>query len=158
MAWGFEEVRLDATVPVPASLMTLLAALSPLFTAPSFHTFTALACGFLAQSGKRTVCGRLTGAGLSRLWPHDRAHYFFPPGQPAAADAAGRGEPGGEVSRPADGAGEHGQGQDADQAGAAAPSSPGPLISVSQTSPAAEHVLPEDEPRPAVSFLRRSRG
>ncbi len=67
----------DATVPVPASLMTLLAALSPLFTAPSFRTFTALACGFLAQSGKRTVCGMLTGAGLSRLWPHDRAHYFF---------------------------------------------------------------------------------
>jgi hypothetical protein len=67
----------DATVPVPASLMTLLAALSPLFTAPSFRTFTALACGFLAQSGKRTVCGMLTGAGLSRLWSHDRAHYFF---------------------------------------------------------------------------------
>jgi DDE superfamily endonuclease len=53
------------------------AALAPLFTAPSFRTFTALACGFLAQSGKRTVCGMLTGAGLSRLWPHDRAHYFF---------------------------------------------------------------------------------
>ena len=31
----------------------------------------------LAQSGKRTVCGMLTGAGLSRIWPHDRAHYFF---------------------------------------------------------------------------------
>jgi SRSO17 transposase len=36
-----------------------------------------LACGFLAQSGKRTVCGMLTGAGLSRLWPHDGVHYFF---------------------------------------------------------------------------------
>jgi DDE superfamily endonuclease len=67
----------DATAPVPASLMTLLAVFSPLFTAPSFRAFTALACGFLAQSGKRTVCGMLTGAGLSRLWPHDRAHYFF---------------------------------------------------------------------------------
>jgi hypothetical protein len=67
----------DAAVPVPASLMTLLAAFSPLFTAPSFRTFSMLACGFLAQSGKRTVCGMLTGAGLSRLWPHDRAHYFF---------------------------------------------------------------------------------
>jgi len=62
---------------VPASLMTLLAAFSPLFTAPSFRTFTALACGFLAQPGKRTVCGMLSGAGLSRLWPHDRAHWFF---------------------------------------------------------------------------------
>ena len=67
----------DAAVPVPASLMTLLAVFSPLFTAPSFRTFRMLACGFLAQSGKRTVCGMLTGAGLSRIWPHDRAHYFF---------------------------------------------------------------------------------
>jgi hypothetical protein len=62
---------------VPASLMTLLQTFAPLFTAPSFRTFTALACGFLAQSGQRTVCGMLTGAGLSRIWPHDRAHYFF---------------------------------------------------------------------------------
>ena len=67
----------DAALPVPASLMTLLAVFSPLFTAPSFRTFTGLACGFLAQSGKRTVCGMLTGAGLSRAWPHDRAHCFF---------------------------------------------------------------------------------
>ena len=67
----------DAVLPVPASLMTLLAVFSPLFTAPSFRTFTMLACGFLAQSGKRTVCGMLTGAGLSRLWSHDRAHWFF---------------------------------------------------------------------------------
>jgi hypothetical protein len=66
-----------AAEPVPASLMTLLAVFAPLFTAPSFRTFTALACGFLAQPGKRTVCGMLTGAGLSRLWPHDRAHSFF---------------------------------------------------------------------------------
>ena len=67
----------DAALPVPASLMTLLAVFSPLFTVPSFRTFGGLACGFLAQSGKRTVCGMLTGAGLSRAWPHDRAHYFF---------------------------------------------------------------------------------
>ena len=67
----------DAVLPVPASLMTLLAVFSPLFTAPSFRTFSMLACGFLAQSGKRTVCGVLTGAGLSRLWSHDRAHCFF---------------------------------------------------------------------------------
>ena len=67
----------ESTVPVPASLMTLLAWLGPLFTAPTFRTFTMLACGFLAQTGKRTVCGMLTGAGLARLWPHDRAHSFF---------------------------------------------------------------------------------
>jgi hypothetical protein len=67
----------DAVPPVPASLMTLLTVFSPLFTAPSFRSFCALACGFLVQPGKRTVCGMLSGAGLSRLWPHDRAHRFF---------------------------------------------------------------------------------
>jgi DDE superfamily endonuclease len=67
----------DATLQVPASLMTLLTAFAPLFTAPSFRTFTMLACGFLAQPGRRTVCGMLSGAGLARLWPHDRAHWFF---------------------------------------------------------------------------------
>jgi DDE superfamily endonuclease len=67
----------DATLPVPASLMGLLTSFAPLFTAPSFRTFTGLACGFLAQAGRRTVCGMLAGAGLSRWWPHDRAHRFF---------------------------------------------------------------------------------
>ena len=67
----------DAVLPVPASLMTLLTVFSSLFTAPSFRTFADLACGFLAQGGKRTVCGMLSGAGLARLWPHDRAHWFF---------------------------------------------------------------------------------
>jgi hypothetical protein len=52
----------DATLLVPASLMTLLAGLAPLFTAPAFRTFRGLACGFLAQTGKRTVCGVLAGA------------------------------------------------------------------------------------------------
>jgi DDE superfamily endonuclease len=67
----------DATLPVPASLLGLLTSFGPLFTAPSFRTFTMLACGFLAQTGRRTVCGMLAGAGLSRRWPHDRAHWFF---------------------------------------------------------------------------------
>ncbi len=67
----------DATLPVPASLAGLLTPFAPLFTAPSFRTFCALACGFLAQAGKRTVCGMLAGAGLARAWPHDRAHGFF---------------------------------------------------------------------------------
>jgi hypothetical protein len=67
----------DATLQVPVSLMTLLTGFAPLFTAPSWRTFTMLACGFVAQAGKRTVCGMLTGAGLSRAWSHDRAHRFF---------------------------------------------------------------------------------
>lgn len=47
------------------------------FTAPTFATFCALACGLLAQTGRRTVCGMLVGAGLSRIWSHHRAHRFF---------------------------------------------------------------------------------
>ena len=57
----------DATLQVPASLMTLLPGFAPLFRAPSFRTFCGLACGFLAQPGKRTVCGMLTGAGHGAL-------------------------------------------------------------------------------------------
>ena len=67
----------DTTLSLPGSLASVLACFAPLFTAPSFRTFTMLACGFLAQTGRRTVCGMLAGAGLSRIWPHDRAHSFF---------------------------------------------------------------------------------
>jgi hypothetical protein len=52
----------DAALPVPASLAGMLAVFTPLFTAPAVRTFTMLACGFLAQTGKRTVCGMLAGA------------------------------------------------------------------------------------------------
>jgi hypothetical protein len=43
------------TLPLPASLAGLLAVFGPLVTAPSFRTFCGMACGFLAQTGKRTV-------------------------------------------------------------------------------------------------------
>jgi hypothetical protein len=62
---------------LPVSLTALLMVFQPCFTAPAYRTFCGLASGFLAQTGRRTVCGMLTGAGLSRVWPHDRAHYFF---------------------------------------------------------------------------------
>ena len=62
---------------LPVSLSALLMVFEPCFTAPTFRMFCGLAGGFLAQTGRRTVCGMLTGAGLSRIWPHDRAHYFF---------------------------------------------------------------------------------
>jgi hypothetical protein len=57
----------------------LLAVLETLrvFTAPSFETFTAMVTGLVAQTGAGTVTGMLTGAGLARAWPHDRAHSFF---------------------------------------------------------------------------------
>jgi hypothetical protein len=59
----------DAASPGPASLMMLLAWFGSLFTAPSFRTFCGLACGFLAQAGRRTVCGMLAGAGRVQPWP-----------------------------------------------------------------------------------------
>ena len=62
---------------LPPSLMALLVVFRPCFTAPSFRTFCALGGGFLVQPGRRTVCGMLTGAGLSRTWSHHRAHRFF---------------------------------------------------------------------------------
>lgn len=62
---------------LPPSLLALLAWFEPLFTASSFRTFCALAVGFLAQTGRRTVCGMLAGAGLGGVWRHDRAHRFF---------------------------------------------------------------------------------
>src|ERR1019366_3415661 len=40
----------DLTLPLPASLMALLGAFQPLFTAPSFRTFCALSAGFLAHA------------------------------------------------------------------------------------------------------------
>jgi hypothetical protein len=51
----------DATLPIPGSLMGLLTWFAPLFTVPSFRTFCGLACGFIAQAGRRTVCGMLAG-------------------------------------------------------------------------------------------------
>lgn len=62
---------------LPASLAGLLVLLRPCFTGPSFRTFCGLVAGLAGQVRRRTVCGMLLGAGLSRCWPHDRAHYFF---------------------------------------------------------------------------------
>jgi hypothetical protein len=58
-------------------LLVLLASFQPCFTAPTFEVFRALVGGTLAATGRRTVCGMLVGAGLSRVWHHDRAHRFF---------------------------------------------------------------------------------
>lgn len=65
------------SLALPASLMALLRLFRPCFTEPTFRTFCALGGGLLARPGRRTVCGMLTGAGLSRLWSHHRAHPFF---------------------------------------------------------------------------------
>jgi SRSO17 transposase len=62
---------------VPASLDGLLSLLSPCFSQPTFQTFRALLAGQISQTGLRTVTGMLTGARLSGVWHHARAHRFF---------------------------------------------------------------------------------
>jgi hypothetical protein len=62
---------------LPASFAGLLTVFRSCFTAPTFATFCALTAGLVAQPGARTVCGMLVGAGLSRVWHHSRAHWFF---------------------------------------------------------------------------------
>jgi hypothetical protein len=54
-----------------------LEAFTGCFTAPSFAVFTAMVVGMIAQTGQKTVCGMLAGAGLAQTWSHDRAHRFF---------------------------------------------------------------------------------
>jgi DDE superfamily endonuclease len=62
---------------LPVSLLSVLMAVRPCFTAPTFMTFCGLAAGLAGQVRRRTVVGMLLGACLQHLWPHDRAHYFF---------------------------------------------------------------------------------
>ncbi|MGW1055780.1 transposase [Streptomyces sp. NPDC002521] len=67
---------MPASPVVPASLLSVLGKLC-VFTTPGFTTFTVMVTGLVAQTGAGTVTGMLTGAGLARAWPHDRAHAFF---------------------------------------------------------------------------------
>jgi hypothetical protein len=62
---------------LPASLLFVLQVTRPCFSKHSFETFCHLAAGMVAQTGRRTVTGMLTAAGLARVWPHRRAHAFF---------------------------------------------------------------------------------
>jgi len=62
---------------VPVSLDGLLSLFRPCFSQPSFQTFRAMVVGQISQTGRRTVCGMLVGAGLSGVWDHCRAHRFF---------------------------------------------------------------------------------
>jgi hypothetical protein len=62
---------------LPGSLMAVLVAFRPCFTAPTFRTFCALVAGMVSQPARRTVCGMLVGAGLAGVWHHCRAYRFF---------------------------------------------------------------------------------
>ncbi|MDH6127398.1 transposase [Kitasatospora sp. GP82] len=61
----------------PASLLAVLELVRGSSTAPTFRTFAALVTGLIAQTGRCTVTGMLSGVGLTRTWSHDRAHAFF---------------------------------------------------------------------------------
>ncbi|MGH8972799.1 MAG: IS701 family transposase [Acidimicrobiia bacterium] len=67
----------EAGPSAPPSLAGLLGEFRGCFSAWTFPVFCALACGLLAQSARRTVCGMLVGARLSQTWSHHRAHRFF---------------------------------------------------------------------------------
>lgn len=62
---------------LPISLRRLLDAFAGCFTTPTVEVFHAMVVGLIAQTGQRTVCGMLTGAGLATTWSHHRAHRFF---------------------------------------------------------------------------------
>src|SRR4051812_25684975 len=64
-------------VMVPVSLRRLLDAFAGCFTTPTFAVFQAMVLGLVAQTGRRTVCGMLTGVGLATSWSHDRVYRFF---------------------------------------------------------------------------------
>lgn len=57
--------------------MRCFACCAPGSPQPTFQTFRALLAGQVAQTGQRTVCGMLTGARLSAVCHHARAHRFF---------------------------------------------------------------------------------
>jgi hypothetical protein len=80
MAWSVNPSRQRAgrdQPAVPASLAELFGEFRGCFTAWTFPVFCALACGLVAQAARRSVCGMLVGAGLSKTWSHHRAHRFF---------------------------------------------------------------------------------
>jgi hypothetical protein len=62
---------------VPAGLLDVLQVARAGFGAPSFVTFTALVTGYLGATGRRTITGMWTAAGLAGRAHHSRAHRFF---------------------------------------------------------------------------------
>jgi hypothetical protein len=59
-------------LPLPASLLEMLAVPRPCFTAPGFVTFCRLVAGLAGRVRRRIVVGVLPGGCLQHLWPHDR--------------------------------------------------------------------------------------
>jgi hypothetical protein len=63
-------------VTIPGSLRSVLAVCRPCFRRDVFQTFCILVVGLIAQTGRRTVCGILLGAGVAGQVAHDRFHRF----------------------------------------------------------------------------------
>jgi hypothetical protein len=72
-----ERPRTLRSGPEPTHRNSGRAEFRPCFTAPTFQTFLGLVVGLIAQTRRRTVCGKLTGAGLDQVRPHSRDHRFF---------------------------------------------------------------------------------
>ena len=65
---------------LPASLLEILSALRPCFTAPGFVTFCGLIAGLAGRVHRRTAWWAVLSrpaACAARVRRHDRAHYFF---------------------------------------------------------------------------------
>jgi len=77
MAKDDHRATASEAVAVPPSLTELFGEFRGCFSAWTFPVFSALACGLVSQTARRTVCGMLVGAGLSQTWSHHRAHRFF---------------------------------------------------------------------------------
>src|SRR5205823_14889738 len=67
-------------VTLPPSLAMLVEVFGSCFTVPTFATFRVLLAGLIAQTGRRTVCGMLLGAGVAEWMPRARAPRLLPRG------------------------------------------------------------------------------
>jgi hypothetical protein len=69
----------EATVPdttIVASFVALLQVFKPHFTAPTFHTFVTLACGWVLALGRHTVTA-VVRAGNGVNWKHISSYHRF---------------------------------------------------------------------------------
>ena len=64
-------------VMLPASFLALLSEFRPIFTAPSFHNFIVLCCGFLHAIGKHKVSSAIRAANRCSTKHYSCFYRFF---------------------------------------------------------------------------------
>ena len=64
-------------VMLPASFLALLSEFRPIFTAPSFHNFIVLCCGFLHAIGKHKVSSAIRAAHRCSTKHYSCFYRFF---------------------------------------------------------------------------------